>query len=445
MTNPTSQQIAAVRFSNAGPYLDICGVQVASELGTTHDERYVKLAQQVNEAFAKQHLEQPQRTTGEPETAETAARQPDGSAACPATRSRRQIDGGALSSKHESPLRQYFRIRPVIEDGEPDAQRIEFHVGNQTFNFGPEYCESKEHAEWFVSMAIKAMHNAFKGMCNKCDGHGYVDEGDSENGPCPETCDECGGKGKTTPVETSDKPVVWVVPGDDNANMNGFVDARFDREGEFTRPLYAKPVVESRDTPACLWQRDDPDNEFFFNTACGQEGVDRETSWVFCPHCGKRLTTQTPEAACHHDWQVISASKQIYVCKLCARQMPCSSPEEPSAKLPKPDCADCGMEYGTDDWLDTVLTLDQWKLIGGEQAGILCANCIVKRASRLAEVVNLSCRITFRSDFRGPDHDVRDELVPLRCAPQAPRRDPQREDQYVRDTLNGVNGTPEQL
>lgn len=39
-----------------------------------------------------------QRITGEPETAETAARQPEGSAACPATRSRRQIDGSALSS-----------------------------------------------------------------------------------------------------------------------------------------------------------------------------------------------------------------------------------------------------------------------------------------------------------------------------------------------------------
>lgn len=110
------------------------------------------------------------------------------------------------SSKHESPLRQYFRIRPVIEDGEPDAQRIEFHVGNQTFNFGPEYCESKEHAEWFVSMAIKAMHNAFKGMCNKCDGHGYVDEGDEENGPMPTSCDECGGKGKTSSVETNGIP-----------------------------------------------------------------------------------------------------------------------------------------------------------------------------------------------------------------------------------------------
>lgn len=48
------------------------------------------------------------------------------------------------------------------------------------------------------------------------------------------------------------------------------------------------------ETTVCLWQRDDPDNEFFFNTACGQEGVDRETSWIFCPHCGKRLTTSVP-------------------------------------------------------------------------------------------------------------------------------------------------------
>lgn len=108
-----------------------------------------------------------------------------------------------MSSKQESPLRQYFRIRPVIVEDEPEAQRIEFHVGNQTFEFGPKYCESKEHAEWFVSMAIKAMHNAFKGMCNKCDGHGYIDEGDPDSGPCPTTCDECGGKGKTTPDETS--------------------------------------------------------------------------------------------------------------------------------------------------------------------------------------------------------------------------------------------------
>ena len=31
-----------------------------------------------------------------------------------------------------SPLRQYFRIRKVVVDGEPDARRVEMHVGVQT-------------------------------------------------------------------------------------------------------------------------------------------------------------------------------------------------------------------------------------------------------------------------------------------------------------------------
>lgn len=41
-----------------------------------------------------------ERLAGEPETAETAARQPEVSAARPATRSRRQIDGEALALSH---------------------------------------------------------------------------------------------------------------------------------------------------------------------------------------------------------------------------------------------------------------------------------------------------------------------------------------------------------
>lgn len=52
----------------------------------------------------------------------------------------------------------------------------------------------------------------------------------------------------------------------------------------------------SHEPGACLWQRDYPDNEFFFTTSCGQEGVNKETSYVFCPYCSKRLTTQEPNA-----------------------------------------------------------------------------------------------------------------------------------------------------
>jgi hypothetical protein len=56
-----------------------------------------------------------------------------------------------------SDLRQYFVVMPVVVADEPNACRIEFKVGNQMFRFGPEYCEDREHAEWFVDMAIKAL------------------------------------------------------------------------------------------------------------------------------------------------------------------------------------------------------------------------------------------------------------------------------------------------
>jgi len=33
-------------------------------------------------------------------------------------------------------------------------------------------------------------------------------------------------------------PIVWVIPGVDNANSRGYVDAMDEKEGEFTRPLF---------------------------------------------------------------------------------------------------------------------------------------------------------------------------------------------------------------
>ncbi len=38
------------------------------------------------------------------------------------------------------------------------------------------------------------------------------------------------------------EPVVWVIPGDDTEDCNGFIDAMAWEEGEFTRPLYAHPT-----------------------------------------------------------------------------------------------------------------------------------------------------------------------------------------------------------
>jgi hypothetical protein len=47
-------------------------------------------------------------------------------------------------------------------------------------------------------------------------------------------------------------------------------------------------------------------------------------------------------------------------------------------------CKDCGMPYGGDNWLDTVLSNKQWLLIHPDgEGGILCANCIIKRAAKL--------------------------------------------------------------
>jgi hypothetical protein len=54
-------------------------------------------------------------------------------------------------------LRRYFVVMPVVVEDDPDACRIEFKVGNQTFPFGPDYIETMEQAEWFVDMAIKAL------------------------------------------------------------------------------------------------------------------------------------------------------------------------------------------------------------------------------------------------------------------------------------------------
>lgn len=40
------------------------------------------------------------------------------------------------------------------------------------------------------------------------------------------------------------EPFAWTIPGDDTADMNGFVPAKIRREGEFTKPLYDSPSGE---------------------------------------------------------------------------------------------------------------------------------------------------------------------------------------------------------
>ena len=61
------------------------------------------------------------------------------------------------SEQGVKPLRSYFVVMPIVVEGEPNACRIEFKVGNQMFRFGPDYVEDREHAEWFVDMATTAL------------------------------------------------------------------------------------------------------------------------------------------------------------------------------------------------------------------------------------------------------------------------------------------------
>lgn len=65
-------------------------------------------------------------------------------------------------------------------------------------------------------------------------------------------------------------------------------------------------------------------------------------------------------------------------------------------------CSDCSMPYGGDGWLDVTLPDDQWVLIQPREngGGILCANCIVRRASRLNDVEAVRAVIAFSHGAR---------------------------------------------
>ncbi|MFA6661796.1 MAG: hypothetical protein WCS56_02030 [Bacilli bacterium] len=66
-------------------------------------------------------------------------------------------------------------------------------------------------------------------------------------------------------------------------------------------------------------------------------------------------------------------------------------------KTNKSKCNDCGMFYGDGDWIDTILTHDQWLLIAKREE-ILCANCIVKRASKIG-VISIKAKLMFAEDY----------------------------------------------
>lgn len=65
-------------------------------------------------------------------------------------------------------------------------------------------------------------------------------------------------------------------------------------------------------------------------------------------------------------------------------------------------CIDCRMPYGGEGWLDLTIPDEQWALIVGDAGGILCANCIVRRASKLPGAQAVRARIDFGETLPPP-------------------------------------------
>ena len=58
----------------------------------------------------------------------------------------------------------------------------------------------------------------------------------------------------------------------------------------------------------------------------------------------------------------------------------------------KCECIDCGLPY-SEFGLDMTLPNEQWLMIHPEGDGILCANCMVKRAAKLEGSIAVRAKI----------------------------------------------------
>lgn len=63
-------------------------------------------------------------------------------------------------------------------------------------------------------------------------------------------------------------------------------------------------------------------------------------------------------------------------------------------------CLDCGGDYPALMALSLLIPRSQWLLIHPDDNGVLCANCILSRAARLPNVINVTGLITFAEDYR---------------------------------------------
>lgn len=60
---------------------------------------------------------------------------------------------------------------------------------------------------------------------------------------------------------------------------------------------------------------------------------------------------------------------------------------------------DCGADYDEVMALDMLIPRKQWLEINPDDGGLLCANCLIRRASKLPHVINITGRITFAEEY----------------------------------------------
>lgn len=61
------------------------------------------------------------------------------------------------------------------------------------------------------------------------------------------------------------------------------------------------------------------------------------------------------------------------------------------------NCMDCGIEDA--ESVGMLVPREHWLMIHPEDGGILCANCMVKRAKKLPRAINITGLITFAEDY----------------------------------------------
>lgn len=109
-------------------------------------------------------------------------------------------------------------------------------------------------------------------------------------------------------------PAVWVIPGDDNANCNGFVDAMAYQKGEFTLPLYRMEKIAFASPAPTLVEP--PAGDKFTESGCGfQSGDDpeegRSTGEPVAPGIGNDLAPLSVKPPADAQWAVLMAAKGV--------------------------------------------------------------------------------------------------------------------------------------